>query len=186
MKKIFIPVFCFFLFLFLANTGNVLAAGSATVSWTAPTTDEGGGALTGLTGYRVYYDTTSNWASTCSLTAGSYENVSSGSTEEYFFSNTLTPGETYYFTVVAYDSSSNMSGCAQTAGSATEVSKHVSYTGDLDVDGDVGVSDYAIFHANYGSSGGGTVADMDKDNTVGIIDYAIFHADYNSAPLSGF
>jgi len=54
-----------------AFAGRALAASycGATVSWTAPTTDEGGGSLGGgtsdLAGYRVYYSTS---AISCSFT----------------------------------------------------------------------------------------------------------------------
>ncbi|HBI33913.1 MAG TPA: hypothetical protein DEA43_03650 [Candidatus Moranbacteria bacterium] len=122
-KKLLILILCTGLFSVVAFAKNVKAAGSATVSWTPPTTDEGGGALTGLTGYRVYYDTVSHWASSCPTNVGNFVNITNGATTSYSFNNTLTAGQRYYFAVVAYDASGNLSGCATGANGVTEVSK---------------------------------------------------------------
>jgi hypothetical protein len=67
--------------------------GSATLTWTAPTANSNGSALTNLAGYYVYYGTS----------AGSLSNVvniSSPSTLTYVVSN-LSAG-TWYFAVAAY------------------------------------------------------------------------------------
>lgn len=181
MKKIFFVFFlCFSITLFFANIANVFADASAYVTWTAPATDEGGGELTGLAGYRVYYDSSSNWASTCPTDAGTYVDVADGETEEYFFNNNLTPGETYYFTVMAYDDSDNLSACAQTVGSATEVSQSVSYSGDIEGDDhDVDIFDYTLLISNYGTSN--AAADINRNGAVGIFDYTILKGDYGSS-----
>jgi hypothetical protein len=159
----------------------VLAAGSATVSWTPPTTDEGGGSLTGLGGYRVYYDTQSRWASSCPLGVGTYIDVPDGAATSKFINNILTAGQTYYFAVVAYDEEStpNISGCATGAGGVTEVSKQISYSGDVNPTKDCAVDnlDYTVLHAYYGTSN--AAADINKDGTVDNLDYAYIHSDYD-------
>jgi hypothetical protein len=159
----------------------VFAAGSATVSWTPPTTDEGGGTLTGLAGYRVYYDTSSHWADTCPLDAGTYVDVPDGAATSKLINNILTAGQTYYFTVVAYDEEStpNISGCATGTGGVTEVSKQISYSGDVNPTKDCTVDnlDYTVLHAYYGTSN--NTADINKDGTVDNLDYAYIHSDYN-------
>lgn len=172
----------FFVFVGLAP-GFVLAAGSATVSWTPPATDEGGGALTGLAGYKVYYDTTSHWTSSCPV-AGTTVDVPGGATTSYRFNNTLTPGEHYYFTVVAYDDAdpANISGCASD-GTDTEVDKVVSYSGDIDAvaDHDVDIDDFTLFATDYGRTsfcGPVNKADINGDCTVDINDFTILAEDY--------
>lgn len=76
-----------------------LIAGTATLSWTAPTTNADGTTLTDLAGYKVYYGTTS----------GNYsQSVDIGNLTAYQVIN-LTDGATYYFAVTAYDTSANES-----------------------------------------------------------------------------
>lgn len=184
-KLLLTALITFGVFIFVAFSNEALAGASATVSWTPPNTDQGGGALTGLAGYRVYYDTSSHWTSSCPLGAGSYVNVSGGSASSYHFNNNLTAGQRYYFTVVAYDTAStpNISGCATVNGSgATEVNRFLSYSGDLDYDGDIDVFDYNTLHQYYNTSN--SAADIDKDGTVGIFDYNILHGNYGATPLT--
>jgi len=71
--------------------GNAFSA-SATVSWTAPTTNTDGSALTDLSGYKIYYGT-------ASATYSHYIDVAN--VTSYTVSG-LTSG-TYYFVVTAYD-----------------------------------------------------------------------------------
>jgi Fibronectin type III domain len=69
-------------------------AGTITLAWDAPTTNTDGTPLTDLAGYKIYYGPTS----------GSYTNtldVGNVTTSEV---NDLTDGNTYYFTVSAYNS----------------------------------------------------------------------------------
>lgn len=73
-----------------------VASGSATLSWTPPTTNTNGSPLTNLAGYRVYWGTT----------AGSYTNsvtLNNAGLSSYVVSS-LAPG-TYYFAVTALNSS---------------------------------------------------------------------------------
>lgn len=181
-KLLLITIFLGLIFSFFSNT--VLGAGSATVSWTAPTTDEGGGALTGLAGYRVYHDTSSHWTSTCPVDAGSYTTVTGGSTESYFFNNNLTAGQTHYFTVMAYDDDSNISGCASD-GTDTEVSLTVTYSGDIDAtpDHDVDMDDFTVLAGEYGNTswcGPTHKADINRDCEVDMDDFTILAADYGN------
>jgi hypothetical protein len=78
-----------------ALTVQAVATGSATISWTPPTTNTDGSPLTNLSGYRVYWGTT----------AGSYPNSetlpSPGLTSHVVTS--LVPG-TYFFVVTAVNS----------------------------------------------------------------------------------
>lgn len=154
---------------------NVWAAGSATVSWIPPTTDQGGGALTGLAGYKIYYDTSSHWASSCPTDVGTIIDVPSSTATSSRLMNILTPGQTYYFAVMAYDQDNNLSTCA-TTGAATEVSKLISYSADFNTDHTVNALDYSILHSFFGSSN--STADINKDNTVNSLDFSILHADY--------
>ncbi len=74
-------------------------AGSATLSWTPPTTNTDGTALTDLAGFKVYYGTAS----------GSYTQVVNVGYVTTYTVNNLTSG-TYYFAVTAYDTSGYESG----------------------------------------------------------------------------
>jgi hypothetical protein len=78
-----------------AVTVNAVATGSATLSWTPPTQNTDGSALTSLAGYRVYYGTSATaLTSTIQLT-------NPGLTR-YVVSD-LSAG-TYYFAIAAYNS----------------------------------------------------------------------------------
>ncbi len=90
----------FFIFCLL-NT-NVAFAGSATLSWTAPTTNVDSTPLTDLAGYKVHYGTSSGYY-TQSI------DINNAATTTYQVNN-LTDGQTYYFSVTAYDTSNNESG----------------------------------------------------------------------------
>jgi Putative Ig domain len=80
----------------IAVTGAAATTGSATLSWTPPTTNADGSTLSNLAGYKIYYGTDqSNLSSTVSLNNPGL----SGYTIDG-----LTAG-TYYFTVTAVDSS---------------------------------------------------------------------------------
>ncbi len=77
-----------------STTLTVLKTGSATLAWSAPTTNTDGTPLTDLAGYKVYYGTSS----------GNYtQSINIGNVTTYTVSN-LSPG-TYYFSVTSYDSS---------------------------------------------------------------------------------
>ena len=67
-------------------------SGTATLTWTAPTTNADGAPLTGLAGYVVYYG----------VTPGIYSSQIVGNVNSYEVVG-LTKGLTYYFTVTAYN-----------------------------------------------------------------------------------
>lgn len=172
--------------LFLA--GQVFAAGSATISWTSPTTDEGGGSLSGLTGYRVYRSSSAidctAWNAgdqvyrTANPLSATSVNVSGGSTTSYRFNNNLTAGQIYYFAVVATDGT-NLSKCATEVGGATQVSKTVTYSGDLNADNAVNIFDYNLLKLHFGTSN--IAGDVDKNGTVNIFDYNMLKSDFGSS-----
>ena len=79
--------------------GTMLYRGTAILAWNAPTTDVGGGALTGLAGYQVKHNTTGSTTI--------YPDVQDvGNVLTYQWSGLL-PGQTHYFVVTAYDLSLN-------------------------------------------------------------------------------
>lgn len=176
---------------FLYGAGQVDAAASAVVSWTPPTTDEGGGTLTGLAGYKLYYNTTSSWLNhvgTCLPGLGTVVDVSGGSTASYRLNNNLTPGQTYYFAVAAYDAEAtpNVSGCAIGSGGVTEVSKLVSYSGDINLTPDhaVNSNDFTILATDYGRTsfcGPENKSDINGDCTVNANDFTLLAEDYGSS-----
>ncbi|MBI5742107.1 MAG: fibronectin type III domain-containing protein [Nitrospirae bacterium] len=75
-----------------------LPNGSLTLTWDAPTTNSDGTPLSDLAGYKIYFGTSSyNYSSAIdagNVTAYNIENLPSG---------------TYYFVIVAYDTSGNES-----------------------------------------------------------------------------
>jgi hypothetical protein len=85
---------------------NVSAApqasvGSATLSWTPPTENTDGSALTNLAGFKIYYGTSEgNYTSTVDL--------NNPGLSSYMVEN-LAGGNTYYFVMTAYDSNGNES-----------------------------------------------------------------------------
>lgn len=86
-------------------SGGVPAGtGTATLTWTAPTTNVDGTPLTTLAGYKVYYGTT----------PGVYTSLVIGDVNSYQIVG-LTKGQTYYFTVTAYDTYGNESDYAPVA-----------------------------------------------------------------------
>jgi len=82
------------------------ATGSATISWTPPTTNADGSALTDLAGYRIYYGT-SPGNMTTSVTVNNIGLTS-------FVVNNLLVNSTYYFSMTAVDTSGNESSLSNT------------------------------------------------------------------------
>ena len=80
---------------FTAGTG-----GTATLSWNANTESD-------LAGYKAYYGTSPKSGST-PATAGYSDTIDMGNVTSYVISN-LTSGVTYYFSITAYDTSTNES-----------------------------------------------------------------------------
>lgn len=80
-----------------AFTLTVSSLGSATLSWTKPTTNTDGSSLTDLTGYKVYYGTSST-ALTSSVSVTGGDTVTTTITG-------LTSGATYYFAIASVSAS---------------------------------------------------------------------------------
>ena len=78
-----------------------MSAPFATVGWNTVTTDTGGGALTGLSGYRIYYGTN---PSVMSLAV----DVADATATSYTIRSFPSLG-VWYFDVTAYDPSNNES-----------------------------------------------------------------------------
>jgi hypothetical protein len=78
-----------------------VTTGSATISWTVPTMNTDGSALTNLAGYRLYYGTSAtNLSQTVQITNPSLTT---------YMVNNLAPG-TWYFAMVDYTSTGDVSG----------------------------------------------------------------------------
>lgn len=95
--------FIFISFLSLCFFAKPAFAGSATLTWNANSESD-------LAGYQIYYGTsprTGTDPKVCS-NCGYTNNISLGKVTTYVFNN-LTDGQTYYFSVSAYDTSSNKS-----------------------------------------------------------------------------
>lgn len=191
------------LFFVLVFAEKTLAAGSATVSWTAPTTNEDDSTPVDLAGYTIYYDTSaisctawdaaSDQATRQAITlaanhvdvteAETLRNTADATKRGYTFSTTslLTPGETYYFTVIAYDSTGNVSACINDSGSNKTASKLIYHSGNLKDSGTVGLSDLSILAENFGSEIcriAGNPSDIDGDCDVDVSDLSIFSGEW--------
>lgn len=100
--------------LIMAVNPSLLLAGTATLTWDAPSTNTDGSVLTDLSGYKVYYGTASR---------NYNQQVNAGNVTSKTL--TLADGATYYFSVVAYDTSGNESNFSN------EVSKNLPSTSDI-------------------------------------------------------
>ncbi|OGZ35097.1 MAG: hypothetical protein A2174_00425 [Candidatus Portnoybacteria bacterium RBG_13_41_18] len=143
---------------------NFVFAGSATLSWNP-------NAEADLNGYRIYYGTsprTGNNPKTCVL-CGYLTKVDVGKTTTYTISN-LTNGQTYYFSVSAYDTSNNESVFS------SEVNKLISLSADLNVppDGHVNSVDFGILLSYWGATNKPR-ADLNvpQDGIVNSVDFGI-------------
>lgn len=210
MKKQKVIISGFILALFFtagAFAENVLANGSATVSWVSPTTNEDLSTPVDLVGYRVFYSTSSldakctAWDAETDQTARkatslftvTHADVTEANTlrdsgdatkRGYTFStgSLLTPGQTYNFTVVAYDSSGNYSKCINDSGSNKTASKLIYYSGNLKNSGVINISDLSILAGDYGRTSWCRIAshpsDINGDCLVNISDLNILASRY--------
>ena len=156
--KIFIVAFMV-LFVF-AITANIALAGSATLSWNANTE-------TDLAGYKIYYGTSSRTGTdpkTCGL-CGYQTSINIGNVRPYTISN-LTNGQTYYFSVTAYDTSNNESAFS------AQVSKLISTSADFNSDGHINSVDFGIMMSFWGSTAR-PAADINQDSLVNSVDFGI-------------
>lgn len=166
---IFVIAVFFASVVFLAN--NALA-GSARLNWNANTEAD-------LAGYKVYYDTASH-AGTCPTGYASSIEVPTSANTGYWFDE-LTPGQTYYFQVTAFDTSDNESGCSTNPG---EVSKTITYRGDINPTPNhvVDINDFTILASVYGQAvcGPDNKADINRNCIVDINDFTLLASDYGS------
>ncbi len=102
-----LPLVFSLFFIFCLLNANSAFAGSATLSWTPPTTNVDSTPLTDLAGFKIYYGTSSGYY-TQSI------DINNTATTTYQVNN-LTDGTTYYFSVTAYDTSNNESGYSNEA-----------------------------------------------------------------------
>lgn len=178
---------------FMATSGIVFAAGTAHVTWTAPTTDAGGGALTGLAGYKVYYKIGSDLTCSSNLPPSDADgSVDVGNVTSYY-NDSLTLGSAYYFAVTAYDNAStpNESGCATLAGGATN-SKFATYKADFVKNCVVGMADYVDFKNHYGLTDSTSLATYDiagltdgtRDGAISMRDYIALKNEYGQPTIS--
>lgn len=166
-KALFFSVFSVALFAIVTN--NALA-GSAHVTWNANSEGD-------LDGYKIYYDTSSHSSATDPDDddyANSYD-VTDNAVSHWF--DALTPGQTYYFRLTAYDTSANESNY-----NATEVSKLITYRGDINTTPDhaVNVSDLSILAGLYGQTIS-HAADINRDGTVDVSDLSIMAGEFGSS-----
>lgn len=88
-----------FLIIILLGSGNLAFAATANLSWNANIESD-------LAGYKIYYGTSPR---TGGCPPGGYPiNISVGNVTSYALSG-LTDGQTYYFSIIAYDTSNNES-----------------------------------------------------------------------------
>lgn len=98
MKKIILKTIIFLIVILIS--GNITFAGTANLSWNANNESD-------LAGYKIYYGTSPR---TGSCPPGGYTNIpiNVGNVTSYTINN-LTDGQTYYFSITAYDTSNNES-----------------------------------------------------------------------------
>ena len=150
-----------FLALFIFAIGaDIALAGSATISWNANTESD-------LAGYKIYYGTASRTGTdpkTCGL-CGYSTSLNVGNVRTYTFSS-LTNGQTYYFSVTAYDTSNNESSFS------SQVSKFISISADLNANGRINAQDFSILMSFWGSTAR-PAADLNQDGYVNAQDLSI-------------
>ncbi|MEM3062754.1 MAG: fibronectin type III domain-containing protein [Nitrososphaerota archaeon] len=147
-----------FLFLYF----NTAIAASATISWDANTEPD-------LSGYKIYYGTsprTGTDPKVCGL-CGYATSTNVVKVTTYTFNN-LTNGQTYYFSVTAYDTSNNESAFS------AQVIKTIpsSVTADFNNDGKVNSVDLGVLMSYWGSPEK-PPADLNQDGVVNSVDFGI-------------
>lgn len=183
----------------MALIENAHAGASAKLTWTPPATNADSTPLTDLAGYKIYYNTVSTWLNhvaacaglggiTIDVPLGDPNLITVGSEVTYTIIDTLTPGRHYYFAVAAYDDEStpNISTCATGDGGVTEVDKVLSYTSDSNYDGDVSMTDFTFFRANWGNTACTNVSNFigkSSNCAVNMSDFNVLRNDFNDPDL---
>src|SRR5262245_51193851 len=144
-------------------SGTLLGAGSGTAglldaSWTAPTTNTDGSALTDLAFYRLYYgSSTSPCPGSASVqVAAPTSTPGSNQTMSYRLTG-LTTGTLYTVAVTAVDALGNQSACSSVASAVARSEFAVSPTGTVNF-GSVTIGSFADQVFTVSNTGGGTVS----------------------------
>jgi YHS domain-containing protein len=146
---------CFFM-------NSFVLAGSATLYWDPNTEPD-------LAGYKIYYGTSPRTGSdpkVCGL-CGYSNRVDVGKVTTYTLNN-LTNGQTYYFSVTAYDTSNNESAFSNQGSKYITATK----TADLNKDGYVNMQDASILMSYWGRTDR-PAADLNQDGYVNMQDASI-------------
>lgn len=146
---------------------NLVLAGSASLSWNANTESD-------LAGYKIYYGPSARTGTdpkVCAL-CGYSTKIDVGKVTTYAINN-LTNGQTYYFSISAYDTSNNESAFS------SQVSKLISTSADLNGDGKINIADAGIMMSFWGSTSKPT-ADINKDGLVNINDAGIMMSQWTN------
>lgn len=139
-------------------------AGKAVLTWTAPTINSDGSALTDLGGYKVYWGSSS----------GDHSNSQDVGNVTTYTINSIADTGTTYFSVTAYDTASPIN----ESGFSSEVKKT---PGDIDKNGSVNMFDFGSLVANYNynnSSECSNVADINVDCAVNMLDFGALVGNY--------
>jgi hypothetical protein len=126
---------------------------------------------TDLAGYKVYYGKSS----------GIYSNNVDVGKQTYCEVSNLVDGQTYFFSVTAYDIDGNESAFSEEISHTIPISN--TCNGDFDSDGDVDGSDLAVFSSEFGHincdlDGESCKADFDNDGDVDGTDLASFSKNF--------
>jgi hypothetical protein len=135
-------------------------AGSAIISWNANTESD-------LAGYKLYYGTSHrNCSHPDANNCGYTTELDVHNVTNHIVDN-LPDGQTYYFAVTAYDTSSNESDFS------TEGSRLITaeIEGDIIRNHRVDLFDYNAFITNFGNATCGNIADIEINCHVDIFDY---------------
>ncbi|HHP7235166.1 MAG TPA: fibronectin type III domain-containing protein [Desulfobacterales bacterium] len=148
---------------FAVNTTEAHAVG-CTLAWDP-------NAESDLAGYKVYYGKSS----------GIYSNNFDVGEQTYCEIRNLVEGQTYYFSVTAYDIEGNESTFSEEISHTIPTSN--TCKGDFDSDGDVDGSDLAVFSSEFGHincdlDGESCQADFDNDGDVDGTDLAKFSENF--------
>jgi Divergent InlB B-repeat domain/Fibronectin type III domain len=140
----------------VSGATNPASAGVLDASWTAPTTNTDGSALTDLASYKVYYSTSGTPCpgSTSLTVATSTSTPPSNQTVNVRLTG-LTTGSTYNVSVAAVDSGGNQSACSAVASAVAQVDIAVTPNGTNF--GNVNIGSFATQTFTVQSTRGGTI-----------------------------
>src|SRR5215813_12583307 len=133
-------------------------AGVLTASWTAPTTNTDGSALTDLAFYRLYYGSSTSTSPCPALVQVAAPTSTPGSNQTMSYRLTgLTAGTLYNVAVTAVDSIGLQSACSSVASAVARSEFALSPTGIVNF-GSVNVGSFADQVFTISNTGGGTIS----------------------------